>query len=180
MRWLMGRGLTILAVAAAMLVLGGCATAPGTTASSTGASAAVTAQPNVPRVKLYETTPNLVAGRDTEVNPMEPTLDLYLPPADKATGAGVLVLPGGGVFDAGAVERRIFAGKVLLGTQHRGVCASLPARAAVSLSDDPGGRAAGAAADSFAGAGISRGFLEGGRDGFLGRGASGRDGGDSL
>ncbi len=51
---------------------------------------------DVPRIKLYATTPNVVAGRETELDPTEPTLDLYLPPADKATGAGVLVLPGGG------------------------------------------------------------------------------------
>jgi acetyl esterase/lipase len=51
---------------------------------------------DVPRIKLYATTPNVVAGRETELDPTEPTLDLYIPPADKATGAGVLILPGGG------------------------------------------------------------------------------------
>ena len=51
---------------------------------------------DVPRIKLYATTPNVVPGRETELDPTEPTLDLYLPPSDKATGAGVLILPGGG------------------------------------------------------------------------------------
>jgi acetyl esterase/lipase len=50
----------------------------------------------VPRIKLYELTPDVVAGRETEMDPTEPTLDLYLPESDKETGAGVLILPGGG------------------------------------------------------------------------------------
>jgi acetyl esterase/lipase len=60
------------------------------------ATAAAPSQEDVTRIKLYDTTPNVVAGRDNEMNPMEPTLDLYVPEADKATGAGVLILPGGG------------------------------------------------------------------------------------
>jgi len=47
---------------------------------------------DVPRIKLYGTTPNVVAGKETELDPTEPTLDLYIPQADKATGAGVLIL----------------------------------------------------------------------------------------
>jgi acetyl esterase/lipase len=58
--------------------------------------AAAPAQETVKRIKLYDKTPNVVAGTDTEMNPTEPTLDLYIPDADKATGACVLVLPGGG------------------------------------------------------------------------------------
>ena len=50
----------------------------------------------VPRIKLYDQTPGVVEGAESELNPTEPTLDIYLPDADKATGAGVLVLPGGG------------------------------------------------------------------------------------
>ena len=34
------------------------------------------------RIKLYDTTPNVVAGTDTESDPTEPTLDLYLPAAE--------------------------------------------------------------------------------------------------
>src|SRR5688572_1889 len=49
----------------------------------------------VPRIKLYEQTPGILAGRETEMDPTEPTLDVYLPEAGKA-GAGVLILPGGG------------------------------------------------------------------------------------
>jgi acetyl esterase/lipase len=51
---------------------------------------------DVPRIKLYEKTPGVAEGRETELDPAEPTLDIYLPDADKATGAGVLVRPGGG------------------------------------------------------------------------------------
>src|SRR5664279_1237292 len=51
---------------------------------------------DVPRINLYSRTPAVVEGRETELDPTEPTLDIYLPDADKATGAGVLVLPGGG------------------------------------------------------------------------------------
>jgi acetyl esterase/lipase len=51
---------------------------------------------DVPRIKLYSKTPDLVDGTETELDPTEPTLDIYLPEPGKATGAGVLVLPGGG------------------------------------------------------------------------------------
>jgi acetyl esterase/lipase len=51
---------------------------------------------DVPRIKLYDKTPGVVAGTENEMNPMEPTLDLYLPEEGKATGAGVLLCPGGG------------------------------------------------------------------------------------
>jgi acetyl esterase/lipase len=51
---------------------------------------------DVPRIRIYENTPGVVPGNETELDPTEPTLDIYLPPPDKATGAGVLVLPGGG------------------------------------------------------------------------------------
>jgi acetyl esterase/lipase len=51
---------------------------------------------DVPRIRLYEKTPGVVQGTETELDPTEPTLDIYLPPAGQATGAGVLVLPGGG------------------------------------------------------------------------------------
>ena len=51
---------------------------------------------NVTRIKLYGKTPNLVEFTENELNPMEPTLDLYIPDADRATGTGVLLCPGGG------------------------------------------------------------------------------------
>jgi acetyl esterase/lipase len=51
---------------------------------------------DVPRIKLYEVTPDIVAGTDSEYDPGEPTLDLYIPDAASATGAGILILPGGG------------------------------------------------------------------------------------
>ena len=51
---------------------------------------------NVTRIKLYEKTPNVIEFAENELNPMEPTLDLYIPDADRATGTGVLLCPGGG------------------------------------------------------------------------------------
>jgi acetyl esterase/lipase len=68
---------------------------------------------NVRRVKIYEAAPDVVAGTDNELNPMEPTLDLYLPEASKASGAGILLLPGGGyqmltVPGEGATPARFF------------------------------------------------------------------------
>jgi acetyl esterase/lipase len=80
-------------------LLAGCATAtaPGGRAVGTPSPSPATNGPaGVPRMKLYATAPNVVAGPDTDENPLEPTIDLYLPPADQATGAAVLVLPGGG------------------------------------------------------------------------------------
>lgn len=50
----------------------------------------------IPRVKLWEQTPLRVEGPETNANPNDPTMDLYLPPAGGATGAAVVVLPGGG------------------------------------------------------------------------------------
>jgi acetyl esterase/lipase len=47
-------------------------------------------------MKLYNETPNVVAGADTDINPTEPTLDLYTVPAEKANGAAILICPGGG------------------------------------------------------------------------------------
>jgi len=81
--------LAVIAAIAAINLIGGQATLPAATAINP-------AQEKVPRIKLYDKTPGVVAGSDTEMNPMEPTLDLYIPEADKATGAGVLILPGGG------------------------------------------------------------------------------------
>lgn len=51
---------------------------------------------DVPRIPLYGATPGAVEGRETEMDPTEPTLDLYIPAEDVATGAGVLIVPGGG------------------------------------------------------------------------------------
>jgi acetyl esterase/lipase len=80
------------------LVALSCATVFSRSRTEAAMQAAVSANrvDDVPRIKLYTTTPNVVAGRETELDPTEPTLDLYIPQADKATGAGVLILPGGG------------------------------------------------------------------------------------
>jgi acetyl esterase/lipase len=61
-----------------------------------GADAPTTA-PSAPlRLNLWENTPHVVAGPDTDVDPTIPTIDVYQPPKATATNAAVLVLPGGG------------------------------------------------------------------------------------
>jgi acetyl esterase/lipase len=90
-RWLMTRAVAVLAVVAAAVMAGA---ANG--GAPVAATAAAQASAKATRIKLYDTTPNVVAGTDSESDPTEPTLDLYLPAADRATGAGVLILPGGG------------------------------------------------------------------------------------
>ena len=64
--------------------------------AATQAAVSATRADDVPRIKLYDTTPNVVAGRETELDPTEPTQDIYIPEPGQATGAAVLILPGGG------------------------------------------------------------------------------------
>jgi acetyl esterase/lipase len=61
----------------------------------TSAAFGQSTQPTTQRVKLWDTTPDIVAGHDTDTDPTEPTLDIYLPPPGTATGAAMIVLPGG-------------------------------------------------------------------------------------
>ena len=89
-KWIAGIGAILVALSCAALF-----SSPRTEAAMQ-AAVSVTRVDDVPRIKLYGATPNVVAGRETELDPTEPTLDLYIPQADKATGAGVLILPGGG------------------------------------------------------------------------------------
>lgn len=51
---------------------------------------------DVPRINLYEKAPGVVEGRESEYDPTVPTLDIYLPDPARASGAAVLILPGGG------------------------------------------------------------------------------------
>jgi len=88
-RFFSARVLAVMAAATVMMAAAG-----GRTTSREVAGAP--AQTEARRIKLYDTTPNLVEGRDTESDPTEPTLDLYIPEAGKATGVGVLLMPGGG------------------------------------------------------------------------------------
>ena len=83
---------------AALLIAISCAALLSDSRAGAAGQAAVSATrvDDVPRIALYGTTPDVVAGRETELDPTEPTLDLYLPPADTASRAGVLILPGGG------------------------------------------------------------------------------------
>lgn len=73
---------------AAMAVL------PGAVARA--ADAPTTAPASPIRLTLWDNTPNVVAGADTDADPTIPTIDVYQPPRATATTAAVLVLPGGG------------------------------------------------------------------------------------
>lgn len=78
------------------------ATAPTPAAAPT--TSATTTPAGVTRMKLYPITPGIVAGPDADANPSEPTLDIYLPPADKATTCAVVILPGGGYTNLSMVN----------------------------------------------------------------------------
>jgi acetyl esterase/lipase len=71
-------------------------TIPGNAGRGGNTMVSMTPPANVNRIKLYEKTPNVVEGSGNELNPMEPTLDIYIPDSNKASGAGVLLCPGGG------------------------------------------------------------------------------------
>ncbi len=92
-RWMLMHSVAVLVVAGTTAAP---VTPPAGAAETTAVTATAPTQGQIPRIKLYDKTPNVVAGMDNEMNPMEPTLDLYIPDANKATGAGVLILPGGG------------------------------------------------------------------------------------
>jgi acetyl esterase/lipase len=64
--------------------------------AQTSAPSTLAVPPGATRIKLWPVTPDVIAGRDTDVDPLEPTMDIYLPPPDQATGAAVVVFPGGG------------------------------------------------------------------------------------
>ena len=53
------------------------------TQAATQAAVSATRVDDAPRIKLYATTPNVVAGRETELDPTEPTLDRYIPPTER-------------------------------------------------------------------------------------------------
>ena len=100
--------LAVLALAARVVMAAG----PGVPAAALAVPAA-SGPAGVLRMKLYQVTPNVVAGADTDVNPTEPTIDLYVPAGEKATGAGVLILPGGGytnlsMVNEGSAEAKFF------------------------------------------------------------------------
>lgn len=51
------------------------------------------------RIKLWPKVSGVIAGKDTERDPTEPTLDIYLTPKTTAQPLGIVVLPGGGYSD---------------------------------------------------------------------------------
>jgi acetyl esterase/lipase len=67
----------------------------------------------VPRVKLWEKAPMLAEGQDRDADPLEPTMDLYLPPKDSANGAAFIVLPGGGYTNLAMGHEGADVGKLL-------------------------------------------------------------------
>jgi acetyl esterase/lipase len=82
---------SVLGLAVACIALGACAVTPHADTSEGSPPATTRA---AQRIHLWEKTPGVVEGKDTDANPTEPTLDIYL--ADNPTGTAVLVLPGGG------------------------------------------------------------------------------------
>jgi acetyl esterase/lipase len=60
-----------------------------------GNDAPATTQASAPRMLLWEKTPDVVEGKDTDTDPTVPTLDAYLVPGGSA-GAAVVIFPGGG------------------------------------------------------------------------------------
>jgi acetyl esterase/lipase len=52
-------------------------------------------QPAAPRLKLWTHAPGLVPGADTDTDPTEPTMDVYLPPPGAGVRSALIVLPGG-------------------------------------------------------------------------------------
>jgi acetyl esterase/lipase len=73
-----------------------------------------TTQPSAAqRIKLWDTTPGVVAGPDTDTDPTEPTMDIYLPPGG-GTGAAVIVFPGGGYTHLSTIREGSDVAKVLV------------------------------------------------------------------
>jgi acetyl esterase/lipase len=64
---------------------------------------AQTTEPAAPRIKLWDSAPGIVAGKDTDTDPTEPTMDIYLPQSQAPTAA-VVVLPGGGYVHLATVK----------------------------------------------------------------------------
>ena len=62
--------------AGTILVALSCTALPSISSTEAATQAAVSANriDDVPRIKVYGTTPNVVAGRETELDPTEPTL----------------------------------------------------------------------------------------------------------
>lgn len=92
-RFAASRHLALLGVLTAIAFAGSAYAQPGRGGFGLGQGPV---RDDVPRVALYAATPGVVAGRETEMDPSEPTLDRYIPDEDVASGAGVLILPGGG------------------------------------------------------------------------------------
>ena len=78
------------------------------------ADAPTTAAANPLRLNLWDSTPNVVAGPDTDVDPTIPTIDVYQPPKATASGAAVLVCPGGGYTHLSTVKEGSDVAQVLV------------------------------------------------------------------
>jgi acetyl esterase/lipase len=76
-------------------------------------ASAQTTQPAAQRIKLWEVTPGVAAGKDTDGDPTEPTMDVYLPAGQTAT-AGMLVLPGGGYTHLSTIREGSDVAKMLV------------------------------------------------------------------
>jgi acetyl esterase/lipase len=72
-----------------------------------------TAQASAERIKLWEKTPGVVEGKDTDTDPTEPTMDIYLPAGAAARTVGIVVLPGGGYTHLSTIREGSDVAKML-------------------------------------------------------------------
>jgi acetyl esterase/lipase len=70
----------------AALALAGCAASPQ----------------SATRIKLWDTAPGIVAGKDTDTDPTVPTMDIYLPA--HGNGSAIIILPGGAYVHLSTVK----------------------------------------------------------------------------
>ncbi len=83
--------ISLLGFAAACVAFGACAV---TSSASAATASTPETMPAAQRILLWDNTPGVVEGKDTDTDPTEPTLDIYLAP--DPSGTAMLVLPGGG------------------------------------------------------------------------------------
>jgi len=77
-------------------------------------ASAQTTQPAVQRIKLWDVAPGIVAGPDSDTDPTEPTMDIYLPPPATASGAAMVIFPGGGYTHLSTVREGSDVAKMLV------------------------------------------------------------------
>jgi acetyl esterase/lipase len=97
------------AISASALLL---AAAPAPPAATSVATTVTIPPGGAQRVKLWAKAPGTLEGRDTDADPLEPTMDIFLAPAGKETGAAVLIFPGGGYTNLAVAKEGYDVAKV--------------------------------------------------------------------